>query len=103
MGALAVVLAPEGHPPAHPRPRYRPQRLTVPARARAPFLVATGGVALTFATWGLFAGLAGRFLAGPLHHPFPALTGAAILLTFGAGAGVQITTASWPALALGAI
>jgi len=34
---IAVVLAPEGHPPLRPRPRYRPQRLSLPATARGPF------------------------------------------------------------------
>jgi predicted MFS family arabinose efflux permease len=96
ISVTAVVLAPEGHQPAHPRPSYRPQQLKVPEQARSRFLAAIGGVALAFATWGLFAGLAGRFLAGPLHHPSPALAGAAIFLTFGGGVVVQITTARWP-------
>jgi MFS family permease len=94
---LAVVLAPEGRPPSQPLPRYRPQRLKVPAHARGQFLAAAAGVALAFATGGLFAGLAGTFLAGPLHHPSPALAGAAIFLTFGSGVVVQITTTRWPA------
>jgi hypothetical protein len=45
----------------------------------------------------LFAGLAGAFLAGPLHHSSAALTGFAILLNFGAGVLVQATTTGWPA------
>ena len=67
----------------------------MPANARGQFLAAIAGVALAFATWGLFAGLAGRFLAGPLHHPSPALTGAAIFFTFGTGIVVQTTTTNW--------
>jgi MFS family permease len=94
---LAVALSPEGRPAAHPLPPYRAQRLTVPADARGRFLAALTGVGLAFATWGLFAGLAGRFLAQTLHHPSPALTGAAIFLTFGTGAVVQTTTSRWPA------
>jgi hypothetical protein len=93
---LGVVLAPDGRRAAHPLPPYRPQRLTVPALGRGQFLAAIAGAALAFATLGLFAGLAGRFLAGPLHHPSPALTGAAIFLTFGSGVIVQVTTAKWP-------
>jgi MFS family permease len=93
---VAVVLAPEGRPAVHPSPKYRPQRLSVPANARTQFVAAIAGVALAFTTWGLFAGLAGRFLAGPLHHPSPALTGAAIFLTFGMGLVVQTTTTNWP-------
>ena len=94
---IAVALTPEGHPATHPLPHYRPQRLTVPAQARGQFTAAIAGIGLSFATWGLFAGLAGRFLAGPLHHPSPALTGLAIFVNFGVGVVVQITTAAWPA------
>ena len=97
VAVLLVALAPEGHPAAHPLPRYRPQRLVLPAGARGQFVAAIAGIGLSFAVWGLFAGLAGRFLAGPLHHPSPALTGAAIFINFGVGVVVQITTAGWPA------
>ena len=92
-----VIVAPEGHPALHPRPKYRPQRLTAPANGRSQFLAATTGVCTAFAVGGLFAGLAGTFLAGPLHQPSPALTGLTIFLTFGAGVLVQTTTTRWPA------
>jgi MFS family permease len=72
---VAVILAPEGHPAVHPRPPYHAQRLTAPANERRQFLAATTGAFMAFAVFGLFAGLAGTFLAGPLHHPSPALTG----------------------------
>jgi MFS family permease len=97
LAVIAVALSPEGHPPARPRPRYRPQRLAAPADARRQFTAALAGVFLSFAVFGLFAGLAGRFLAGPLHHPSPALCGLTIFLTFGAGVVVQTTTLRWPA------
>ena len=97
VAVFAAVLAPEGRGRAHPLPKYRPQRLVVPADGRGQVLAAFAGVALSFATFGVFAGLAGRFLAGPLHHPSPALTGAAIFLTFGIGVVVQTTTTNWPA------
>jgi MFS family permease len=97
LALLAIALSPEGHPPARPRPRYRPQRLSFPAGARRQFTAATAGAFLCFGVFGLFAGLAGRFLAGPLHHPSPALCGLAIFLTFGAGVVVQTTTTHWPA------
>ena len=97
LALLGVALSPEGHPPVQPRPRYRPQRLSVPAGARRQFTAATAGVFLCFAVFGLFAGLAGRFLAGPLHQSSPALCGLAIFLTFGAGVVVQTTTTDWPA------
>jgi len=35
------------------------------------------------------------FLAGPLHHPGPALVGVTIFLSFGAGAVAQTTTTGW--------
>lgn len=93
---LGVAAAPEGRLPLHPRPRYHPQRLAVPANARARFIAATVGAFLCFAVFGLFAGLAGTFLA-ELHHPSPALAGLAIFLTFGTGVVVQTTTTGWAA------
>jgi MFS family permease len=102
LGALvaamaAVAFAPEGRTPIHPRPRYRRQRLTAPAGARRQFVAAITGAFAAFAVFGLFAGLAGTFLAGPLHHPSPALTGLTIFVTFGVGAVVQTTTLHWSA------
>ncbi|HET7742065.1 MAG TPA: MFS transporter [Mycobacterium sp.] len=92
-----VFLAPEGHAAVHPRPRYHPQRLTAPANARRQFIAATTGAFTAFAIFGLFAGLAGAFLAGPLHHSSPALAGLTIFLTFGSGVLVQTMTTNWPA------
>jgi MFS family permease len=103
VAVLAIALAPEGHAPTQPLPRYRPQQLKVPAEAASQFVGAIVGVVLSFATWGLFAGLAGRFLAGPLHHPSPALTGAAVFFTFGVGVIVQTTTTRVPGYRLSAI
>jgi MFS family permease len=94
---VLVILAPEGHAAVHPRPRYHPQRLRAPSNARRQFLAATTGAFMSFAIFGLFAGLAGAFLAGPLHHPSPALTGLTIFITFGTGVLVQSLTTSWPA------
>lgn len=94
---VMVILAPEGHAGVRPRPRYHPQRLAAPANARRQFLAATTGVFTAFAVGGLFAGLTGTFLAGPLHHPSPALVGLTIFLTFGTGVLVQATTTGWPA------
>jgi MFS family permease len=94
---LMVIVAPEGHAAVRPRPRYHPQRLAAPANGRRQFIAATTGVFTAFAVGGLFAGLTGTFLAGPLHHSSPALIGLTIFLTFGAGVLVQATTTSWPA------
>jgi MFS family permease len=97
LAALAIAIAPEGRQPIHPRPAYRPQELKAPARGRRQFFAAIAGVALAFGTAGLFAGLSGTFLAGPLHHPSPALAGAVIFLAFASGVVVQTTTTGWPA------
>ncbi|HEX5618110.1 MAG TPA: MFS transporter [Solirubrobacteraceae bacterium] len=97
LAAGLVARSPEGRQPVHPRPRYRPQRLRAPAQARAQFVAATTGAFLVFAVGGLLAGLAGTFLAGPLHHPSAVLTGLVIFLNFGAGVLVQSTTTHWPA------
>jgi MFS family permease len=96
--AVAIVArSPEGREPVQPRPSYRPQRLRAPAQARGQFVAASTGAFLTFAVGGLLAGLAGTFLAGPLHHPSAVLTGLVIFLNFGAGVVVQSTTTHWPA------
>ena len=97
LAGIAVALAPEGHPPVHPRPRYRPQHLSLPANARRRFTAAAAGAFLCFSVFGLFAGLAGAFLAGPLHHPSAALCGLTIFLSFGTGVVVQTTTTDWRA------
>jgi MFS family permease len=96
LGAGVVAIAPESREPARPRPAYRPQRLRAPAHARRQFLAAITGAFLTFGVAGLFAGLAGRLLAGPLHHPSAVLAGLVIFLNFGTGVLVQSTTTRWP-------
>jgi NADPH-dependent curcumin reductase CurA/predicted MFS family arabinose efflux permease len=95
-GVAAVTVAPEGHAPIHPRPRYRPQRLRAPATGRGRFLAAVAGVFLAFSAGGLVAGLTGTLLAGPLHHPSSALAGLAIFLAFASGVVAQTTTMDWP-------
>jgi MFS family permease len=97
LALVAVAVSPDGHQLPDPRPSYRPQRLVAPVEGRREFTAAIAGAFLCFAVFGLFAGLAGRFLAGPLHHPSPALSGLAIFLTFGAGVAVQTTTLHWRA------
>jgi MFS family permease len=95
VAAGVVARSHESREPVQPRRRYRPQRLRAPAHARGQFVAATTGAFLTFAVAGLLAGLAGRLLAGPLHHPSAVLTGLAIFLNFGAGVLVQSTTTRW--------
>ena len=95
---IAVVLLAftlETHDADAPHPKYRPQRLIVPAGARGQFTAAITGGFLSFGVFGVFAGLAGRFLAGPLHHSSPTLSGFTIFLTFGAGVVMQMLTLNW--------
>jgi MFS family permease len=98
LAAAVVVTAatPEGRTGPPLRPPYRPQRLSAPSGARAQFSAALTGVFLCFTVFGLLAGLAGAFLAGPLHHASFALAGLTVFLSFGIGALTQIATISWP-------
>jgi MFS family permease len=92
---LATKAAPEGRPAARPRPRYHPQRLAAPSGARTQFVAALTGAFMVFTVFGLFAGLAGAFLAGPLNHPSPAWAGLVVFLSFGVGALTQVATVTW--------
>ena len=93
---LATTAAPEGRPVPAPRPRYHPQRLAAPSAGRSQFRAALTGVFLSFAALGLFAGLAGALLAGPLRHPSASLAGLVVFIAFGAGAATQVATMDWP-------
>jgi MFS family permease len=96
LGAIGVALAPETRESPKPRPRYRPQRLSVPQADRSRYFAAGLSTFMAFAANGLFAGLAGLLLAGPLHHPSLALAGAVLCAMFGAGVGAQFLTVAWP-------
>ena len=111
LAVLAVATAPEGRPVPELRPRYRPQRLAAPSDARAQFNAALIGSFSVFTVFGVFAGLSGAFLAGPLHHPSTVWAGLAVFVPFGTGILTQLSTISWsmrrllslglPALVLG--
>src|SRR2546421_565192 len=73
LGAIGVVLAPETREAAKPPSPYRPQRLAVPHTERSRYFAAALSTFVAFAANGLFAGLAGLFLAVTLHHPSLAL------------------------------
>jgi MFS family permease len=94
---VALLAAPETRPGSFPRPRYRPQRITVPARSRGRFWAAALGAAITFAVFGLLTSLAPSFLAGTLHEPSHVLAGAVSFAAFAVAALAQILTASRPA------
>ncbi len=72
-------------PPATTKPTAaRSAKLPIPAAA---------ATLAAFAANGLFAGLAGLFLATTLHHPSHALSGATLFLVFSCGVLSQLMTA----------
>jgi hypothetical protein len=89
-GLLALALAPETVTRPQARPRYRPQRISVPARHRQAFYAASAAAAAEFALFGLFTSLAPGFIAGTLHDTSHALAGMATFAVFGAAALAQI-------------
>jgi MFS family permease len=93
--ALALLaLAPETRGRARPLPRYRPQRVEVPAGERTRFFAACAAAAIAFAGFGLFTSLAPSFLAGTLHHGSRALAGAAACAVFAAAVLAQLAAES---------
>ena len=58
VGTLGVALSPETREGPKPRPRYRPQRVSVPHDERSRFFAAALSAFMAFATLGLFTGLA---------------------------------------------
>lgn len=95
LGAIGVALIPETREAPRPRPRYRPQHLSIPPAERGRYFAAALSTFMAFAANGLFAGLAGLFLAVTLHHPSLALTGAVVGGMFGAAVAAQFLTVTW--------
>jgi MFS family permease len=96
LAAVALSVVPEtvagletAAGPGH-RPRYRSQRVSVPAGHRPLFYAAGLAAAVDFALFGLFTSLAPGFLAGTLHDHSHALAGAVAFVVFGAAALAQI-------------
>jgi MFS family permease len=94
-GLLALVAVPETVAPAMDEWRYRPQRVTVPAEARAGFVAAAMLGFVSFAMFGFFTSLAPSFISGTLHHTSHALAGAISFAVFGSAAVAQVLTARW--------
>ena len=94
LAGLGLVAAPETRVVRPPRPRYRPQRVSVPRQARGRFFAAATGAAITFAIFGLVTSLAPSFLAGTLHEPSLALAGAVSFAMFATAALAQTLTSS---------
>jgi hypothetical protein len=98
--ALAVALSPETVSRPDPRPRYRPQRVAVPAAARPLFYAATLAGIAAFAVFGVFNSLVPAFLAGTLHERSHAIAGAVPFAAFAGGAVAQILGARTARLTL---
>jgi predicted MFS family arabinose efflux permease len=96
LGTLGVAVSPETREGPTPRPRYRPQRVSMPSEERSAFFAAALSAFVAFATLGLFTGLAGVFLSVTLHHPSHALTGAVLCAMYAAAVAAQIVTVTWP-------
>jgi MFS family permease len=91
---VALLAAPETRDRPSPRPRYRPQRVAVPAASRSRFFAAALGAGIAFAVFGLLTSLAPSFLAGTLHQPSHVLAGAVTFAVFATAAVAQTLTAS---------
>jgi MFS family permease len=98
--ATAVALSPETLRRPVPRPRYRPQRIVVPEKARSIFYAATMAGMAAFAVFGVFNSLVPSFLAGTLHERSHAIAGAVPFAAFAGGAVAQILGARTPSLVL---
>ncbi len=90
-GAIALVAAPETVTRPERRPRYRPQRVRVPAGQRPVFYAAGLAASAAFALFGLFTSLAPGFIAGTLHETSHALAGLSTFIVFGAAALAQVS------------
>ncbi len=111
LGAIALVglaFVPEtGRPTPRPATTLKePPTTNQPTSSRTARLPVPAGAATlsAYAASGLFAGLAGLFLATTLHHPSHALSGATLFLVFASGVAAQLATTRLPAsrvLALG--
>jgi MFS family permease len=98
--AACVALSPETLGRVEPRPRYRPQRIVVPDRARSTFYAATLAGMAAFAVFGVFNSLVPSFLAGTLHERSHAIAGAVPFAAFAGGAVAQILGARTPTFQL---
>jgi MFS family permease len=90
--ALVITRAPETSRQVV-RPKYRPQRIAVPANARGTFFAASVAGLASFAVFGVFNSLVPSFLAGTLHDSSHAVAGAVAFAAFAGGAAAQIAHA----------
>jgi MFS family permease len=92
IAALTVLVVPETVDLDRPRPRYRPQRVSVPNQGRPLYYTVAVASFASFSILGLFTSVAPGFIAGTLHHTSPLLAGTVTFLVFGAGATAQIAS-----------
>jgi len=98
--AVALALSPETVQRPAVRQPYRPQRVAVPAEARALFFAATFVGLAAFAVFGVFNSLVPSFLAGTLHNSSHATAGVVAFVPFAAAAVAQILQSQVAPLAL---
>jgi MFS family permease len=94
LAEIGLAAAPETRGARQPHPRYRPQRVSVPPRARGRFVAAAIGATIAFALFGLVTSLAPSFLEGTLHQPSHALAGAVSFAMFASAALAQTLSSS---------
>ncbi|WP_121369990.1 MFS transporter [Frondihabitans australicus] len=90
LALVGVALVPETAQRPAVRPPYRPQRVRVPAAARARFFLAGGTAFAAFSVLGLFTSLAPIVVAGQLHITSRAVAGLVVFVTFAAAALSQV-------------
>jgi len=90
VSVVAVLVVPETVQRPWPRPRYRPQRVSVPVRGRPRYYTVAIASFAGFSILGLFTSVAPGFIAGTLGQHSPLLAGTVTFLVFGSGAVAQI-------------
>lgn len=84
--ALVVLVLPETMEASSPRPRYRPQRVSLPRGGMAPFLAAGAAGFAVFSVFGFFTSVAPSFVAASLGRESPLAAGITSFAVFGAAA-----------------
>jgi hypothetical protein len=90
IAVVAVLLVPETVDLSGERPRYRPQRISIPAAGRPLYFTVAVASFVAFSILGLFTSVAPGFISGTLGHRSPLLAGSVTFVVFGASAIAQI-------------
>lgn len=75
VAAILAAWLPETAQLPSPRPRWRPQRITVPRASRGLFVAAAAAAFTAFAVFGLFGSVVPALLANVLHEADPLVAG----------------------------